>query len=111
MPPSSSSPSGSPPSAAPVPLGILAGGGVLPARVAAAAQAAGRPVFIVGLEGYADPAQLAPWPHAIIRLGAAARILAALRAHQCRDLVLIGSLRRPSFLDMRPDAAGVNTWR
>ena len=87
-------------------LGILAGGGVLPARVAAAAQAAGRAVFIVGLEGFAEPAVLAPWPHEIIRIGAAGRILAALRAHRCVDLVLIGTVRRPSMFDLRPDAEG-----
>jgi DUF1009 family protein len=87
-------------------LGILAGGGGLPGRVAAAAAAAGRDVFIVGLDGFADAAVLAPWPHQMIRIGAAGRILAALRAHRCRDLVLIGKVRRPSFFDMRPDAEG-----
>ncbi|MBN8872463.1 MAG: UDP-2,3-diacylglucosamine diphosphatase LpxI [Rhodospirillales bacterium] len=92
---------------APRALGILAGGGRLPAQVAAAAKAAGRSVFIVGLEGFADPAVLAPWPHEIIRIGAAGRILAALRGHGCQDLVLIGPVRRPSVLDLRPDAEGM----
>jgi DUF1009 family protein len=87
-------------------LGILAGGGRLPGQVAAAAQAAGRQVFLVGLEGFADPAVLAPWPHEVIRIGAAGRIIAALRAHACHDLVLIGPVRRPSLLDLRPDAEG-----
>ena len=87
-------------------LGIIAGGGVLPGRVAAAARAAGREVFIVGLDGFADPEVLAPWPHELRRLGAAARIIAALREHGCRDLVMIGPVRRPSLLDMRPDAEG-----
>jgi DUF1009 family protein len=87
-------------------LGVIAGGGVLPGRVAAAARAAGRGVFIVGLAGFAEPEVLAPWPHAIIRLGAAGRILATLRAHHCRDLVLIGPVRRPSLFHLRPDATG-----
>ena len=91
---------------APPALGILAGGGTLPAQVAAAAQAAGRAVFLVGLAGHADPAVLAPYPHDIIRMGAAGRILAALRAHHCRDLVLIGAVRRPSLATLRPDAEG-----
>ena len=86
------------------PLGIVAGAGPLPAKVAAAARAAGRAVFVVGLEGFADPEMLAPYPHAIIRFGAVGRILAALRGHHCRDLVLIGPVRRPSLLDLRPDA-------
>ena len=87
-------------------LGIVAGGGALPGKVAAAARAAGREVFIVGLEGFADPAILAPWPHEIRRLGAAARIIAALREHGCQDVTMIGSVRRPSLLEMRPDAEG-----
>jgi DUF1009 family protein len=88
-------------------LGILAGGGRLPAQVAAAAQAAGRRVFVVALEGFADLASLRAWPHEVIRMGAAGRILAALRGHGCEDLVLIGSVRRPSMLDLRPDAVGM----
>jgi UDP-2,3-diacylglucosamine hydrolase len=87
-------------------LGIIAGGGVLPVKVAAAARAAGRGVFIVGLEGFADPAILAPWPHEIRRLGAASRIVAALRENGCQDLVMIGPVRRPSLLDLRPDVEG-----
>jgi DUF1009 family protein len=87
-------------------LGIIAGGGTLPARVAAAGQAAGRRVFILGLEGFADPAVLAPWPHQILRMGAAGRILATLREHDCQDLVMIGPVRRPSLLDLRPDVEG-----
>ncbi|MBV8702877.1 MAG: UDP-2,3-diacylglucosamine diphosphatase LpxI [Acetobacteraceae bacterium] len=86
------------------PVGILAGAGELPSKVAAAARAAGRAVFVVGLEGFAEPRLLAPYPHAIIRLGAAGCILAALRAQGCREVVLIGSVRRPSLLDLRPDA-------
>ena len=87
-------------------LGILAGGGPLPGRVAAAARAAGRDVFLVGLEGFAEPPVLAPYPHAWARLGAAGRILALLRERACRDLVLVGPVRRPSLLDLRPDAEG-----
>ena len=87
-------------------LGILAGGGALPARVAAAATAAGRGVFIVGLDGFVDKRSLAPWPHEIIRMGAAGRILAALHTHGCKDLVLIGTVRRPSIFDLRPDPEG-----
>ena len=87
-------------------LGIIAGGGPLPGRVAAAAKAAGRDVFILGLEGFADPAVLRPWPHLINRVGAAGKTLHALRAHGCQDIVMIGPVRRPSFLDLRPDVEG-----
>lgn len=88
-------------------LGILAGGGPLPGQVAAAAIAAGRPVFVVGLEGYAEPHVISPYPHAFARLGAAGTILGLLRAAHVRDLVLVGPVRRPSVFDLRPDAEGV----
>src|SRR6185312_3912777 len=88
-------------------LGIIAGGGVLPGRVAAAAIAAGRRVFLVGLDGFADRAVLEPYSHELVRIGAAGRILQLLRAHDCSELVLIGPVRRPSLLDIRPDAEGV----
>jgi UDP-2,3-diacylglucosamine hydrolase len=87
-------------------LGVIAGGGPLPGRVAAAAAASGRAVFIVGLEGFADRSVIGAWPHAFARIGAAGRILGQLRAHACKDLVLIGPIRRPSFFDLRPDADG-----
>ncbi len=87
-------------------LGILAGGGPLPGRVAAAGLAAGRDVFLVGLDGYAEPAVLAPFRHAWARLGAAGRILSLLRAEGCHDVVLVGPVRRPSLLHLRPDAEG-----
>ena len=87
-------------------LGLLAGGGPLPGRVAAAAEAAGRDVFIIGLEGFAEPSVIAPWPHVFLRMGAAGRILSVLKHRGCQDLVMIGPVRRPSFLDIRPDAEG-----
>jgi DUF1009 family protein len=87
-------------------LGILAGGGPLPGKVAAVAQASGRFVFLVGFEGFAEPDVLAPFPHEMIRLAAAGRILSSLRAHGCEDLVLVGPVKRPSILDLRPDVEG-----
>ncbi len=87
-------------------LGILAGGGPLPGQVARAALAAGRSVFIVGFEDFAEPAVIGAYPHAVARVGAAGRILALLRGAGCRDLVLVGPVRRPSLLDLRPDREG-----
>jgi UDP-2,3-diacylglucosamine hydrolase len=87
-------------------LGILAGGGELPLRVARTALAAGRQVFVVALAGWADPAAWAGIPHVLERPGAAGRILARLRAEGVRQLVMTGQAQRPSMLGLRPDAAG-----
>lgn len=91
---------------APPALGIIAGGGTLPVRVAAAAAARGARVFIVGLEGFADAASLAPFQHDFARIGAGGRIIALLHQAGVRELVLAGHVRRPGLLDLRPDAAG-----
>lgn len=87
-------------------LGILAGSGPLPGQVAAAARAAGRDVFIVGLDGFAETHVIAPFDHQMIRLGAAGKIVAELKAQACQDLVMIGPVRRPTLFNMRPDAEG-----
>ena len=88
------------------PLGIIAGGGPLPGQVAEAAQASGRRVFIAGLEGYAEPQVLAAFPHRFYRLGAAGAMISFFREQGCADLVMIGPVKRPSFLSLRPDAEG-----
>ena len=85
------------------PLGIVAGGGPLPARIAAARRAQGGEVFVVALDGHADMAALAAFPHVRIRLGAAGRGIAALHAAGCRAVVLAGPVARPSLRELRPD--------
>ena len=88
-------------------LGILAGSGPFPGQVAAAAQRAGRPVFIIAFEDFAELPVIGSFPHRFVRVGAAGRILALLRENGCRDLVLVGPVRRPSLLDLRPDPEGI----
>lgn len=87
-------------------LGIVAGGGALPARIAAQSQAAGRAVFILAIEGEADPAMVSDYPHAWSRLGAAGTILRLLKEQGVEDLVMAGSVRRPSVTSLRPDWQG-----
>ncbi len=77
------------------PLGIIAGGGPVPRRVADAARAAGRPVFVVVLEGHGDPAAWAGYPHVVLRFGLAARMLSWLKERGVRQLVLCGTVTRP----------------
>lgn len=84
-------------------LGIVAGSGDLPQRILDAAKAAGRPVFVLALEGFATPALVAGMPHGWIRLGAAADGLQMLRDNGVTELVLAGGVKRPSFLALRPD--------
>jgi len=84
-------------------LGVLAGGGALPAAVAAAARAQGRAVFLLAFEGQTDPEALVGFPHAWLRLGQMAEAFSHLRAAGVEEVCMIGPMRRPSFAELRPD--------
>ena len=90
------------------PLGIIAGGGDLPLRVAEAAAAAGRPVHVVVLEGQGDPGAFSAFPHVVLRFGLAATMLRWLREAGARQIVLADRVTRPSILSLRPDGAGMS---
>ncbi len=73
----------------------------MPFEVAQAAAAAGRKVFVVGLEGAAE-ARLAEFPHEFIKWGQIGRIEALVNAHGARDLVMIGTVDRGRIFPARP---------
>ncbi len=81
-------------------LGIIAAGGGLPVQVAAAAVAAGRPVFVLGLEGMVD-ADLTAFAHALVKPGQVGKMQRIAKDQNIKDVVLIGSI------DKRPDLAGL----
>ena len=84
-------------------LGIVAGGGRLPRRLVESCRAAGREVFVLALEGAAEPETVEGVPHAWCRIGAAATALSLLRENNVTDLVLAGGVQRPSLIALRPD--------
>jgi len=84
-------------------LGIIAGGGGLPAAVIGHCQTCGRPYFVVGLKDQADAVTLEGTPHEWIRLGAAGKVIKTLRRENVDEIVLAGSVRRPSLAALRPD--------
>lgn len=84
-------------------LGIIAGSGRLPRRIIESCRAAGREVFVLALEGEAEPDTVKAVPHAWCKLGGAASGLDLLRAHGVGELVLAGGVRRPSLSALRPD--------
>ncbi|MFZ2003952.1 MAG: UDP-2,3-diacylglucosamine diphosphatase LpxI [Stellaceae bacterium] len=92
---------GTPPPAAR--FGIIAGSGGLPRRLIENCQARGRDVFVLALEGEAEPETVANVAHAWCRLGAAAKGLKLLRDNGVGDLVIAGGVRRPSLGAIRPD--------
>jgi DUF1009 family protein len=87
-------------------LGIAAGNGPLPVAIARAAMAAGRDVFIVGIEGAADK-EIEAFPHAWVRIGAMGEFLRLLKREGCEDLVLIGGIKRPDLSKLGLDMTAV----
>lgn len=84
-------------------LGVLAGGGVLPAAVVAAARSEGRPVFVLAFHGYTDPATVMDVEHAWVRLGDVGDAFRILRKASVQEVCLIGHIKRPTLRDLRPD--------
>lgn len=87
------------------PLAIIAGGGDYPPLLARLAADRGHAVFVAGLEGAADPDAFAASEIQMFRLGQLGRLLEVLRRREIGDLVMLGSLPRPSFSALRPEAS------
>ena len=87
-------------------IGILAGGGDLPLHLARAAQAAGREVYVVALQGEADPSHYGGLPCGSLDPLKAGRIVDRLRSEGCAEVVLAGQVSRPNFGKLKPDWVG-----
>ena len=85
-------------------LGIIAGGGTLPKEVILACQRQKRPFFVLALKGFCEPDLLPEKvPVKWVRLGGAGVIEKTLCAQKVQEIMLIGSVRRPSVLELWPD--------
>lgn len=84
-------------------LGVIAGGGSVPEVLLHACDEQNIETFVVAFEQQTDPAIVHGRQHIWTRIGAAGHILSTLKDHGIRDLVLIGSIQRPSLFDLRPD--------
>jgi len=84
-------------------LGIIAGGGELPGAIIRHCRDTGREFFVIALRDQADERHLAGTAHEWVRLGAAGTAIKYLRNNNVEELVLAGSVRRPSLSALRPD--------
>ncbi len=97
-----------PPSAddqAPVKIGLIAGGGALPLRLAEACQLSGRPFHVIALEGLADKA-VENYPHSWAALGTVGHTLSILKDQGCGAICMSGIVRRPDFSALKLDLVG-----
>lgn len=86
------------------PVGVIAGGGMLPLEVAEAIEAAGGRVVVAGIDGEADLVLRRPDARSFRwgQIGGAIDLMASRGVH---DLVFVGTItRRPDFRSLRLDA-------
>lgn len=87
-------------------LGIIAGGGELPLAIARAAEADGRSVFVLALDGMAAAGDVAGFPHAFVSLGELGKAIKLLREAACSEVTLAGKVGRPEFSKLKVDMRG-----
>ncbi len=83
-------------------LGILAGSGVLPGKLAAACREIGRPYCVFAFEDAAELALLLQPPDHWVSFGRVGQLLDALHAEDCREIVMAGAVKRPDLKSIRP---------
>ena len=83
----------------PAKLGIVAGGGDLPQKLISFCESKRIETFVVGLEGHANLSSV----HEMVRIGKAGQIIKLFKDKGYKDLVIIGSVKRPKFSEMKPD--------
>jgi hypothetical protein len=85
------------------PVGLIAGGGVLPFAVADSLAARGVGSVLFALRGACDAREVERFRHHWISVGQLGRATKLFRAEGCRDLVFIGALTRPALSEIRLD--------
>ncbi len=86
-------------------LGIIAGGGELPMRLATACRDAGRAFHILAIEGYASE-KASSFPHSWVALGSVGEAMKILKREACREVVFAGIVKRPDFTKLKLDWRG-----
>ena len=85
------------------PVGLIAGGGVLPFALADSLLAQGRTPVFIGLKGFCDARRIVNYRHRWFSVGQFGSIMKALREEGCSDITFIGNLVRPALMDLRFD--------
>ena len=86
-------------------LGVIAGGGALPVRIAAEKRARGEPCFVVRLAGFADES-LAAHPGEACAIGEAGKLIRLLKEAGCDAATFAGVVKRPNFASLKTDWRG-----
>lgn len=88
------------------PLGMIAGSGNLPVRVAQSVIKQGREVYVIRIKGF-EERELENYPGEVVGIGQVARQIKLLKSANCQDIVFAGIIRRPNFHDIKLDLGGI----
>lgn len=86
-------------------VGIIAGGGDLPLKLAESCRSTGTPFHIVGIDGWAGP-EIEAFEHSRMGLGQVGLALKLLKEAACDSVVIAGYVKRPDFRKMKLDMTG-----
>lgn len=75
----------------------------MPRSLVESCHSKGIDVFVIAFEGHTDPLTVQGLSHIWTRLGAMGTIIKTLQAHDIRDVVMIGGIKRPGLSELRPD--------
>jgi DUF1009 family protein len=84
-------------------VGVIAGGGAMPFAVADSLRARGLDPILFALKGVCDPTAAERFRHHWIAVGQYGRAKKLFRAENCKNLIFIGTLVRPSLSEVRLD--------
>jgi DUF1009 family protein len=87
-------------------LGIIAGAGTLPRRIADHFDPSGNSVFFLALEGITDPSTLVDRDHAWVKLGQLQIGMTKLLDAKVLKVVMAGPVKRPAFSSLKLDKRG-----
>jgi hypothetical protein len=88
-------------------VGLVAGGGGLPAALARRMSMAERPFFVVRLKGFADDGT-AEFPGADIGVAELGKIFKTLKDNHCEAVCFAGLVSRPDLGALKPDLKGLS---
>lgn len=85
-------------------LGIICGGGDLPNKIIEMCRKCNRPYFALAIKDNANESFFSPdIPHKWIRIGQAGTGFNTFKEEGVKEIVLIGTIKRPSLSDLIPD--------
>ncbi|MEK9969594.1 MAG: UDP-2,3-diacylglucosamine diphosphatase LpxI [Ferrovibrio sp.] len=87
-------------------LGLIAGGGQIPALIRDTCRAEGRPLYIAALNGFCDAATVVDTEHGWFDLPQVGTLMKALQSAGVQEVCLCGHVAKPDFASLKPDWKG-----